>query len=288
MIALQPLSPWRIRDAVFQWGDRTYVMGILNTTPDSFSDGGDFNTLPAAIAQARKMILAGADLLDVGGQSTRPGAATVSLAEELDRTIPVIQALRREFEIPISIDTTRAEVAHAAIQAGADVINDISGGTFDPSILAIAAQTQAPIILMHLRGTPQTMQQLTDYQDLIGEMQDFFHQQVNLAHQEGVLSNQIMLDPGIGFAKTPGQNLTVLRELSAFKRLGFPLLVGPSRKSFIGHILNQPDPKQRLWGTGAACVAAIAGGADLIRVHDVEEMVQVCRVADAIWRSPSP
>lgn len=288
MITSQPPSPWQIRDAVFNWGERTYVMGILNTTPDSFSDGGDFKTLPTAIAQARKMILAGVDLLDIGGQSTRPGAATVSLAEELDRTIPVIQALRQEFNIPISIDTTRSEVVQAAIQAGADVINDISGGTFEPSILAIAAQTQAPIILMHLRGTPQTMQQLTDYQDLIGEMQDFFRQQVDLAHQKGVLASQIMLDPGIGFAKTPEQNLTLLRELSAFKCFGFPLLVGPSRKSFIGHILNQPDPKQRLWGTGAACVAAITGGADLIRVHDVGEMVQICRVADAIWRSPSP
>ncbi|MFN9174220.1 MAG: dihydropteroate synthase, partial [Synechocystis sp.] len=141
MITSQPPSPWQIRDAVFNWGERTYVMGILNTTPDSFSDGGDFKTLPTAIAQARKMILAGVDLLDIGGQSTRPGAATVSLAEELDRTIPVIQALRQEFNIPISIDTTRSEVVQAAIQAGADVINDISGGTFEPSILAIAAQT---------------------------------------------------------------------------------------------------------------------------------------------------
>ena len=261
-------------------------MGILNTTLDSFSDGGEFNSLATAIAQARQMILAGADVIDIGGQSTRPGAATVSLAEELDRTIPVIQALRKEFAIPISIDTTRSNVAQAAIQAGADVINDISGGTFDPNILAIAAQTQAPIILMHLRGTPQTMQQLTDYQDLIGEITDFFCQQVELARHNGVLPSHIMLDPGIGFAKTPEQNLTILRQLAEFKCLGFPFLVGPSRKSFIGQILNQPDPKQRVWGTGAACVAAIAGGADLIRVHDVEEMVQVCRVADAIWRVP--
>jgi dihydropteroate synthase len=259
-------------------------MGILNTTPDSFSDGGEFNTVAAAIAQGRKMIGAGADMLDIGGQSTRPGAETISLAEELDRTIPVIAALRQECDIPISIDTTRSDVAQAAMQAGADVINDISGGTFDPPILAISAQTQAPIILMHLRGTPQTMQQLTDYQDLIGEMKDFFAQQIHLAQQQGVLPHHIMLDPGIGFAKTADQNLILLRQLSAFKSLGFPLLVGPSRKSFIGKILDQPDPKQRTWGTGAACVAAIAGGADMLRVHDVEEMVQVCRVADAIWR----
>ncbi|MGA1621364.1 MAG: dihydropteroate synthase [Synechocystis sp.] len=277
-------APWQIRNVVFDWGSRTYIMGILNTTPDSFSDGGEFNTVTAAIAQARKMIAAGADIIDIGGQSTRPGAETISLAEELERTIPVIQALRQECDVPISIDTTRSQVAQAALQAGADVINDISGGTFDPQILALAAQTQAPMILMHLRGTPQTMQQLTDYQDLIGEMRDFFTQQTKLAQQQGVLPRQMMLDPGVGFAKTAAQNLTLLRQLSAFKSLGFPLLVGPSRKSFIGKILDQPDPKQRVWGTGAACVAAIAGGADMVRVHDVEEMGQVCRVADAIWR----
>jgi len=280
----QTPRPWQIRDVLFEWGSRTYVMGILNTTPDSFSDGGEFNTVTTAIARARNLILAGADMLDIGGQSTRPGAATITLAAELDRTIPVIEALRREFTLPISIDTTRSEVAQAAIQAGADVINDISGGTFDPHILAIAAQTRAPIILMHLRGTPQTMQQLTDYQDLIGEMRDFFGQQIDLARKSGVLASQIMLDPGIGFAKTAAQNLTLLRQLSDFKSLGFPLLVGPSRKSFIGQILDQPDPKQRVWGTGAACVAAIAGGAAMVRVHDVGEIVQVCRVADAIWR----
>lgn len=280
----EPPSPWQIRDQLFHWGARTYVMGILNTTPDSFSDGGAFNGLDRAIARARAMVAAGADLLDIGGQSTRPGAVTVTVAEELDRTIPVIEALRRESTIPISIDTSRAAVAQAAIQAGADVINDISGGTFDPDILATAAQTQAPVILMHLRGTPQTMQTLTDYQDLIGEIRDFFTQQTNLAQAQGVSSRQIMLDPGIGFAKTPGQNLTLLRQLSDFKPLGFPLLVGPSRKSFIGKILDQPDPKQRVWGTGAACVAAIANGADMIRVHDVAEMVQVCQVTDAIWR----
>lgn len=282
----QHLAPWQLRNGVFHWGTRTYVLGILNTTPDSFSDGGEFNTVATAIAQARKMIAAGADMLDVGGQSTRPGAATISLTEELERTIPVIAAIRQEFDIPLSIDTTRASVAEAALEAGADVINDISGGTYDPQILVTAARLQAPIILMHLRGTPQTMQQLTDYDDLIGEMQDFFAQQVDRAQQQGVFPPHIMLDPGIGFAKTASQNLMLLRQLATFNALGFPLLVGPSRKSFIGKILGQPDPKQRVWGTGAACVAAIAGGADMIRVHDVAEMVQVCRVADAIWRSP--
>lgn len=274
----------QVRQTCFDWGKRTYVMGILNTTPDSFSDGGEFNSLPAAIHQAKTMVQGGVHIIDIGGQSTRPGAETVSLKEELERTIPVIQALRQELDIPISIDTTRAEVARQALQAGADMVNDISGATFEPEILAIAAQHKAPIILMHIRGTPQTMQNLTDYGDLIGEMKQFFATQVDLARHYGVLPEQIILDPGIGFAKTAEQNITLLRQLPELKKLGFPLLVGPSRKSFIGKILDQPDPKERVWGTGAACCRAIAGGADIVRVHDVEAMAQICRVADALWR----
>jgi dihydropteroate synthase len=276
--------PLPVGQTHFDWGKRTYVMGILNTTPDSFSDGGEFNSLPTAIHQAKAMVQGGAHIIDIGGQSTRPGAETVSLKEELERTIPIIQALRQELDIPISIDTTRAEVAEQALQAGADMVNDISGATFEPEILAIAAQHKAPIILMHMRGTPQTMQNLTDYGDLIGEMKQFFATQVDLARHYGVLPEQIILDPGIGFAKTAEQNITLLRQLPELKKLGFPLLVGPSRKSFIGKILNQPNPKQRVWGTGAACCRAIAGGADIVRVHDVEAMVQVCKVADALWR----
>ena len=168
------MQPLIIREMTFNWRDRTYIMGILNTTPDSFSDGGQFNTLETAIQQARQMVMAGADILDIGGQSTRPGAETISLAEELARTIPVIEALRRELNIPISIDTTRAEVARKAVEAGADWVNDISGGTFDPLMLPTVAQLGVPIILMHLRGTPQTMQQLTDYEDLIPDIQHFF------------------------------------------------------------------------------------------------------------------
>jgi len=277
-------APLSVRQTLFDWGKRTYVMGILNTTPDSFSDGGEFNSLTTAIARAKAMVEAGADIIDIGGQSTRPGAETVSLQEELERTIPVIEALRRELAIPISIDTTRVAVAQAAMEAGADIINDISGATFEPEILAIAARYQVPIILMHLRGTPQTMQTLTDYEDLLGEIKQFFSQQINRARHYGVLPSQIILDPGIGFAKTPEQNIQLLRQLPELKQLGFPLLLGPSRKSFIGKILHQPDPKQRIWGTGAACCRAIAGGADIVRIHDVEAMAQVCTVADALWR----
>jgi dihydropteroate synthase len=276
--------PLQVGQTLFEWGQRTYVMGILNTTPDSFSDGGEFDSLPKAIARVVAMVEAGADIIDIGGQSTRPGAETVSLKEELGRTIPVIQALRQALDIPVSIDTTRAEVARQALEAGANLINDISGATFEPEILAIASQHKAPIILMHIRGTPQTMQNLTDYGDLMGEMKQFFATQIDLARHYGVLPQQIILDPGIGFAKTAEQNITLMRQLPELKKLGFPLLVGPSRKSFIGKILDQPDPKQRIWGTGAACCRAIAGGADIIRVHDVAAMAQVCRVADALWR----
>ena len=276
----------QIRDGHFQWGNRTYIMGILNRTPDSFSDGGQFIRLDNALHQAENMIAAGADILDIGGQSTRPGAFTISLAEELERTIPLIQQIRSHSPIPISIDTTRSEVAKAAIAAGADLVNDVSGGTFDAEMLATIAQLQVPVILMHLRGTPATMQQLTHYQDLIGEIISFFQQQIQTALSLGIAPHRIILDPGIGFAKTAEQSLELLQQLVQFRELDFPLLVGPSRKSFIGHILQQPDPQKRIWGTAAACCAAIAGGADILRVHDVTEMAQVCQMADAIWRKP--
>jgi dihydropteroate synthase len=280
-------SAWIVRQRAFEWGQRTYLMGILNVTPDSFSDGGQFNTLDAAIAQAKHLVHAGADLLDIGGQSTRPGAAQISLSEELQRVVPVITALRQAAwmaTVPISIDTTRAEVAQAAIAAGADLINDISGGTFEPHIFTVAAAQQVPIVLMHIRGTPQTMQQMTDYDDVVQTVAQSLQQQVDRAIAAGVKPEQIILDPGIGFAKTAAQNLELLRHLSRLRTLGYPLLVGPSRKSFIGKIIDQPDPQQRVWGTAAACCAAIAQSADILRIHDVAELRDVCRVADAIWR----
>ena len=273
-----------LRDTVFPWGNRTYVMGILNITPDSFSDGGLFYHREKAIEQAHFLIQAGADILDIGGQSTRPGADIISLTEELDRTIPLIQALRQVSQIPISIDTTRSEVARAAIAAGADLVNDVSGGTSDEQMLKTVQELQVPIILMHRRGTPQTMQQLTDYGDLTQEICAFLREQTDQALALGIPPEHIILDPGIGFAKTAEQSVALLHDLSAFRSLGFPVLVGPSRKSFIGHILQEPDPQKRVWGTAAACCAAIAQGADIVRVHDVAEMVQVCRVMDAIWR----
>lgn len=283
------VNPW---SDVLPWGHKTYLMGVLNVTPDSFSDGGQFTTLERAIAQAHHMAATGADVLDIGGQSTRPNAEDVSLEEELGRVVPVIQALRTgtnhhpPLDTLISVDTTKAEVARRAIAVGANWINDISGATYDAAMLPTVAELGVPIVLMHLRGTPKTMQTLTDYEDVVGEIVEVLAGRVAAAIAAGIAPHNIILDPGIGFAKTFEQNLAILREIPRLKALGYPLLVGPSRKSFIGHILNQPDPQRRVWGTAAACCAAIAHQADILRVHDVAEMADVCRVADAIWRSP--
>lgn len=292
-MATATIHPWILRDRTFNWGDRTYVMGVLNVTPDSFSDGGQFNTLTTAIAQAEYLTTAGVDMIDVGGQSTRPGSVQVPLEAELQRVIPIIEAIRTHANeqlasMVVSIDTTRAKVARAAVRAGADIVNDISGGTFDNAMLSTVADLGVPIILMHIRGTPATMQQNTDYGDLIGEIYQFLEQQIGTAVAAGVSQNQIVIDPGIGFGKAYRQNLEILRQISAFRTLNCPILIGPSRKSFLGWLLQQPDGQERVWGTAAACCAAIAGGADILRVHDGKEMVDVCRVADAIWRNALP
>jgi dihydropteroate synthase len=273
-----------IRGRCFHWGQQTYLMGVLNVTPDSFSDGGEFNNTAAALAQAQAMVAAGADMIDVGGQSTRPGAEQISLTEELDRVLSVLQELRSVISVPISVDTTRAAVARAAVAAGADLINDISGGTFDSQMLPTVADLDVPIVLMHIRGTPQTMQQYTDYQDLMGEIASFLAKQIATATSVGIDPDKIIIDPGIGFAKNYEQNLEILRRLRLLETLNCPILVGASRKSFIGRILNQPEPKARVWGTAAACCSAIANGADILRVHDVGEMRDVCLVADALYR----
>ncbi|MBW4580076.1 MAG: dihydropteroate synthase [Tildeniella nuda ZEHNDER 1965/U140] len=284
MSTIAPLPAWTIRNHHFNWGERTYLMGVLNVTPDSFSDGGLFSNVKAAIAHARSLIAAGADILDIGGQSTRPHAVEVSLEEELNRVLPIIQAVRQETDTPISIDTTRAAVAHAAIAAGADIVNDISSATYDPEMLPTIAALRVPLVLMHIRGTPQTMQQLTDYDDLIGDIYTFLQARLDAAIASGVERDRLVIDPGIGFAKTYAQNVEILRRLPELRAIGCPLLVGASRKSFIGHLLNQPDPKKRVWGTAGACCAAIVGGADLLRIHDVRELKDVCRVADAVFR----
>ena len=275
----------KIRDRIFNWGERTYLMGILNVTPDSFSDGGEFNNLENALSQARYTIDNGVDIIDVGGESTRPNAAAVSVEEELARVIPIIQKIRQESSIPISIDTTKAIVAQKAIAAGADIVNDISGATFDREMLTTVAKLDVPIILMHIRGNPKTMQSLTDYQDVVTEVVKFLKAQVYKAISFGINKSNIIIDPGIGFAKTANQSLELLQRLNEFKVLDLPILVGVSRKSFMRPILNKNDAKERVWGTASACYGAIARGADILRVHDVAEMYDVCRVADAIERN---
>lgn len=280
-----PPTPWLLRGQSFQWGQRTFLMGVLNITPDSFSDGGQFNSPTAALAQAQNLVSSNIDLLDVGGQSTRPQSTEISEQEELARVLPVIEVLRRTLQTTISIDTTRSRVAEAAVRAGADIVNDISGGTYDPEMLSTVARLGVPIILMHLRGTPVTMQTLTDYEDLMGDIYQFLQARIQAAIAAGIDPSKIAIDPGIGFAKTGAQNLEILRRLPVLRSLGCPILVGPSRKSFIGHILDQPNPQKRVWGTAATCCAAIAGGADLLRIHDGPQIRDVSRVADAIWRS---
>ena len=276
---------WKIRDRTFNWGEKTYLMGILNVTPDSFSDGGQFDSVETALIQARDMIAHGVDIIDIGGESTRPHAESISVEQELQRVIPVIEQLRQITQRPISIDTTKAEVARQAIASGADLVNDISGGTFDPQMLPTVAQLNVPIILMHIRGNPQTMQSLTDYQDVVSEVAEFLTAQVNKAIASGIDRSKIIIDPGIGFAKQAEQSLELLQRLNELKALSLPMLVGVSRKSFLRPILHQNDPKERIWGTAAACYGAIARGADILRVHDVRQMYDVCRVADAIERN---
>ncbi|WP_298611715.1 dihydropteroate synthase [uncultured Thermosynechococcus sp.] len=280
------MKGWYVGDRALIWGERTYIMGILNITPDSFSDGGDFFNPASAIAHALEMVAAGADVIDVGGESTRPGASEVPISAELARVVPVIEGIRQQSPIPISIDTTHALVARAAVEAGANIVNDVSGGQADAEMFATVAALGVPYILMHRRGTPATMQQLTDYDDLIGDLLRYFQEQTQRAIASGIAPEHLMIDPGIGFAKTTPQNLTLLRELHRFRDLGYPLLIGPSRKRFIGDVLNLPHPKDRVWGTAAVCCHAVAQGVDMVRVHDVAAMAQVCRMADLLWRSP--
>ncbi len=275
----------------FRWGDRTLVMGILNLTPDSFSDGGRFVHPEAALRQARLMHPQGADLLDLGGQSTRPGASEIGVQEELDRVLPVLELLVATLPAPgeggplLSIDTFRAPVAAAALAAGAHWINDVSAGRRDPDLLAVVAAADCPCVLMHSRGGSRTMEGLAVYGDLVAEVRQELRLATERALAAGVRPERILWDPGLGFAKTTDQNLALLRALPRLRAEGFPLLVGPSRKRFIGAVLAEPRPRARLWGTAAVCGQAIAAGADVLRVHDVGPIVQTARMADALWRA---
>jgi dihydropteroate synthase len=278
------LTNWVIRDRKFIWGDRTYLMGILNVTPDSFSDGGQFNSRDAALRQVEQM-LPYIDMLDIGGESTRPNAQPVSAEAECDRILPIIQAIRETYpNLPISVDTVKASVAKAAIAAGADLLNDVSAGRFDPEMLPLVGKLQVPIFLMHMQGEPRTMQANPKYRDVVQDVQQFLTDAILVARACGIPKHLIAIDPGIGFGKTLDHNLKILKNLQSFKEISAPLLLGVSRKSFIDKICDRPDPCDRLFGTIAACSACIAGGADILRVHDPKEIFDACRVSDAIFR----
>lgn len=261
---------------------RPLIMGILNLTPDSFSDGGRFVRLEAALQQARQMVAEGADLIDIGGESTRPGAPVVSAEEELERVLPALEALARECPLPLSVDTSKSQVARAALAAGAEFINDISGFNFDPAMAATVAAAGAGAFLMHTRGRPRTMQQETVYADLAGEVLAGLAASLQQARAAGIAEERLAVDPGIGFAKDAAGNLEILRRLPEFLSLGRPLLLGTSRKAFIGRILDQPDPGRRLYGTLATVALGVAGGARLFRVHDVGPAREAAMTAWAV------
>lgn len=267
-------------------GGRTLVMGVLNVTPDSFSDGGQFLDPARAIEHAIAMESAGADLLDIGGESTRPGSEEVEASEELGRILPVLEGLRDRIKTPISVDTRRAAVAEVALRAGAEIINDVSGLKNDPRIAEVAAQQRVPLILMHIRGEPRTMQKAGFARDVLRDVTQGLRKSVSLARKAGVAKSQIILDPGIGFGKSFAQNYELLEKLPQLAKLGYPLLVGTSRKGFLGATLARSGkpalPEDRIWGTAATVAASILNGAHIIRVHDVAEMVQVARVADCL------
>lgn len=262
------------------WGTRTYIMGILNVTPDSFSDGGDFFSVDKAFAHAKEMLAEGADIIDIGGESSRPGHQKISLEEELKRVIPVIEKLAHETNAIISLDTVRSEVASQGIQAGAHILNDIWGLQQDKEMACIASKYRVPVIIMH-------NQQGTIYQDdIISEMISFFRRSIGIAANAGIPENMLILDPGIGFGKTPEQNVEVMSRLNEIKSLGFPLLLAASRKSTLGLILDLP-PKERLEGTLATTVLGIVQGVDMVRVHDVKENLRAAKVADVLVRGNS-
>ena len=261
---------------------RTLVMGILNVTPNSFFDGGKFVTAESAVKQGMQMVEEGADFIDVGGESTRPGSEPVPAEEEIIRIVPVIERLGKLTPIPISVDTCKSEVAKAAIEAGAVIVNDISAMTSDPKMLPLVAHEKVSAVLMHMKGTPKTMQQNPVYDHVVSEVGEYLQGRAEQCRIAGV--DQVMIDPGIGFGKNLQHNLELIKHLDVFRSYGFPLLVGPSRKSFLGMILDLPVD-QRLEGTAAAVTACVLHGANVVRVHDVRAMKRVVTVADAIVRS---
>ena len=280
----------KLRSRMLLLGERTLIMGVLNVTPDSFSDGSKFFSVKSAVDAALAMQRAGADILDIGAESTRPGSTGISVSEELARLLPVLEALRGRLKIPVSVDTRKAGVAELAMRAGAEILNDVSGLKHDPHLALVAVRERAPLILMHMRGTPETMQALPFAKDVVSDVVAGLRQSISVARRAGVPKSHIVLDPGIGFGKSYAQNYELLAKLSAVSRLGYPLLVGTSRKGFLGATLarhgRSAPPNQRIWGTAATVAACILNGAHIVRVHDVPEMLQVARVSDALLAAP--
>ncbi|HXA77572.1 MAG TPA: dihydropteroate synthase [Candidatus Acidoferrales bacterium] len=268
-------------------GERTLIMGVLNVTPDSFSDGGIYLDADAAVARALEIERAGADILDIGGESTRPGSEGISASEEMRRILPVLEKLRGRLKIPISVDTSKAEVAEAAAYQGAEILNDVTTLRADPRLAEVARKRKLPMILMHMRGEPRTMQNRPFARNVLRDVVTGLRHAVATARRAGVAKSQIVIDPGIGFGKSAAQNFELLQKLPKLARLGFPLLVGASRKGFIGKALGGAPEGERAWGTASAVAASILGGAHIVRVHDVAEMSQVARVMDAVLRPAS-
>ena len=273
------------RKRTFDFSERPFIMGIVNVTPDSFSDGGSYFSPEQAVAHGLRLAEEGADIIDIGGESTRPGAAPVSAAEETERVLPVIAELAANIDVPLSIDTTKAEVARKALAAGAEIVNDVSALRFDPEMGDVVAAARVPVVLMHMRGTPQTMQHDIQYQSLVDDIREFLEERLEYAVSVGIALENIIIDPGIGFGKSiEKDNLSILRNLAAFTALGRPILVGTSRKGFIGKLLGTPV-HEREEGTAATVAIAIYNGAHIVRVHDVKSVKMVAAVASAIRRA---
>ncbi|KPK86635.1 MAG: dihydropteroate synthase [Deltaproteobacteria bacterium SM23_61] len=281
-----PIQILRFRHREYDLSERTLIMGVLNVTPDSFSDGGRFFEWTRAVEQGIKLAEEGADILDVGGESTRPGSRPVPEEEELRRVIPVIEALRPKISIPISIDTRKAAVAERALQSGAEMVNDVSALRFDEGMAGVVSRRKVPVVLMHLRGQPENMQADTHYDDLIEEIRGFFQERIDYAVSRGISRDRVILDPGIGFGKSMEErhNLILLKKLRSFRALGQPLMIGTSRKAFLGRILDLP-PEEREEGTLATVAVAVQNGANIVRVHEVRRTRRAVQVADAILRS---
>lgn len=261
---------------------KTLIMGILNVTPDSFHDGGKHNTIKQALIHTEQMISEGADIIDVGGESTRPGSNSVSEKEELRRVIPIIDAINKNFDIPVSIDTTKSMVARQALDSGATIVNDISGLSFDPALADIVSKYEAQIILCHTSSRPVDMQKKTLYENIVEDIYNYLQNSIKISEDCGILSDNISIDPGFGFGKTANHNLLLLKSLSKFKKLDKKVVIGTSMKSFIGKILQSDDIEQRILGTFATIVISILNGADIVRVHDVKKMKVAVQIADSV------